>query len=54
MHDQYPPEIVEQRRKLVPILIKANKDNKTAYIRYNKLIIDGREYTDGVYGKVPQ
>ena len=54
MHDQYPPEIVEQRRKLVPILIKAKKDNKTAYIRYNKLIIDGREYTDGVYGKVPQ
>ena len=54
MHDQYPPEIVTQRRNLVPILVKAKKDNKLAYIRYNKLIIDGREYTNGVYGKVPQ
>ena len=52
MHDQYPTEILEQRKKLLPILKKAKSDNKDAYIKYNKLIIDGKIYTEGSYGKV--
>ena len=52
MHDQYPTEILEQRKRLLPILKKAKSDNKDAYIKYNKLIIDGKIYTEGPYGKV--
>jgi len=53
MHDQYPPEVVSLRRKLVPIMKKARDDGKDAYIKYNKLIVDGKEYTSGKYGTVP-
>ena len=35
IHEQYPPEIVEQRTNLVQILKKANNVNKDAYIKYN-------------------
>ena len=51
MHDQYP--VVAYRKKLVPILKHAKDDGKEAYIKYNKLIVDGAVYTDGDYGKVP-
>lgn len=54
MHDQYPPEVVAYRKKLVPFLKLAKDDGKDAYIKYNKLIVDGRIYTDGAYGKVPE
>ena len=54
MHDQYPPEIVALRRKLVPIMKKAKDDNKTAYIKYNKLYVDGEVYVSGPYGDTPQ
>ena len=53
MHDQYPANVVAYRKKLVPILKKAKDDGKDAYIKYNKLIVDGEVYTDGAYGKVP-
>ena len=52
MHDQYPPEVIAQRKKLLPILKAAKQDNKDAYIKYNKLIVDGREYTGGKYGNI--
>ena len=52
IHDQYPPEIVEQRKNLLPILKKAKTDKKDAYIKYNKLFVGGNLYTDGPYGKV--
>lgn len=54
MHDQYPAQIVAYRKKLVPILKRAKDDGKEAYIKYNKLIIDGAVYMDGVYGPVPK
>ncbi|MEW8547528.1 MAG: hypothetical protein AB2693_28815, partial [Candidatus Thiodiazotropha sp.] len=54
MHDQYPPEVVAYRKKLVPFLKLAKDDGKDAYIKYNKLIVNGRVYTDGPYGKVPE
>ncbi|WAR16438.1 hypothetical protein MAR_031032 [Mya arenaria] len=52
MHDQYPPEIVSQRRKLIPVMVAARKDGKDSYIKYNKLYVDGKAYSNGKYGKV--
>lgn len=52
MHDQYPSDVVAQRKRLIPIMKKARDDKKEAYIKYNKLIIDGKIYTDGKYGSV--
>ena len=53
MHDQYPANVVTYRKKLVPILKRAKDDGKEAFIKYNKLIVNGEVYTDGEYGKVP-
>ena len=53
MHDQYPANVVAYRKKLVPILKRAKDDGKEAFIKYNKLIVNGEVYTDGEYGKVP-
>jgi hypothetical protein len=33
-------------------MLKAMKDQQDAYIKYNKLIVNGKIYTDGKYGKV--
>ena len=52
-HDQYPREVVQYRKKLLPLVKKAKDDNKDVYIRYNKLIVAGREYTGGKYGPLP-
>ncbi|CAG2190717.1 unnamed protein product [Mytilus edulis] len=38
---QYPREIVERRKKLVPIMLKERKQNKTAYIVGDKLYVNG-------------
>lgn len=38
---QYPREIVERRRKLVPIMLKERKKKKTAYIVGDKLYVNG-------------
>ena len=53
MHDQYPPEIVAYRKKLIPFMKLAKDDGKDAYIKYNRLIVNGEVYKDGVYGKIP-
>ena len=53
MHDQYHREVVQYRKKLLPLVKKAKDDNKDVYIRYNKLIVAGREYTGGKYGPLP-
>jgi hypothetical protein len=42
VNEQFPPEIVEQRKKLLPTMKKARSDGKKAYISYNKLYIDGK------------
>ena len=52
MHDQFPPEFVAQRKRLIPIMKKARADHKEAYIKYNKLFVDGSIYTTGPYGTV--
>lgn len=48
---QYPKEIVDRRKKLVPIMARAKRDDKTAFMRYDKLIIDGEEYKPPVNKK---
>ena len=41
---QYPQAIVEQRRRLVPVMNDARRRGKKACISYNKLYIDGALY----------
>ena len=43
--EQFPPEILDIRRKLVPIMKKAKEDGHDAYININKLYIDNHLYT---------
>ncbi len=43
--DQFPKEIQERRRKLVPYLIQARKDGKQASLSYDTLYIDRVKYT---------
>ncbi len=42
--EQYPREVMETRQKLIPIMKKVREENKEAYLRVDKLFIDGREY----------
>ena len=41
MHDQYPPEVIVQRKKLIPIMLKARQDGNESYIKYNKMYVEG-------------
>ncbi|XP_060604090.1 uncharacterized protein LOC132756963 [Ruditapes philippinarum] len=41
LHEQFPPEIVARRRKLLPKLKAAIKDKKKAWFVYDTLYIDG-------------
>lgn len=43
--DQYPKPIQERRKKLIPHLIKAKESGKTAYLSYDKLFVNGTQYT---------
>lgn len=43
--DQYPPEIRERRQKLIPYLVQARKEKKTAVLSYDTLYINNRPYT---------
>lgn len=42
--EQFPPEIMETRRQLIPELKKARKEGKEAYIKIDKLYINKRLY----------
>ena len=49
--DQYPKAIQDRRKLLIPELIKAKQEGKTAVLNYDKLFIDGRRYIpDGTSG----
>ena len=41
---QFPKEIQDRRRRLVPIMKKAKEEGKQAYISVDKLYIDGIQY----------
>ena len=42
IHEQFPPEIVTKRKRLIPKLRQAKKDGKSAWISYDTLNIDGQ------------
>lgn len=43
--DQFPGAIQDRLKLLIPTLIKACEDSKTASWSYDKLIINGKSYT---------
>ena len=46
IHEQFPPEIVKKRRRLVPKLKAAQNEGHTAWISYDTLYIDGKAQRD--------
>ncbi|XP_052222380.1 uncharacterized protein LOC127838566 [Dreissena polymorpha] len=42
IHEQFPPEVLEKRRKLVPHMKDARKEGKRAWIAYDTLYVDGK------------
>lgn len=42
--EQFPKEVVDQRRKLIPIMLQARKDWNEAFLKVDKLYIDNRLY----------
>ncbi|XP_052212527.1 uncharacterized protein LOC127831589 [Dreissena polymorpha] len=48
LHEQFPKEISDKRRKLVPEMKKARKSGSKAWISYDTLFIDGVPYTKAV------
>lgn len=42
--DQFPPEVLQRRKDLIPVMIQARKDGKRATLVRDKLFINGREY----------
>ena len=47
---QFPREVMEERKRLIPIMIKARQDKKDAYIVVDKLFINGHQYKGSEYG----
>lgn len=41
---QYPKEIFDRREKNAPVMARAKREDKTAFMRYDILIINGEEY----------
>ena len=37
----YPPEVLEKRKKLIPVMLKERQENKKAYIVGDKLFVNG-------------
>jgi DNA repair exonuclease SbcCD ATPase subunit len=42
VHEQFPPDVMAKRRRLVPLMKKAKEDGKTAWISYDTLYINGK------------
>jgi hypothetical protein len=36
-----PPEVLEKRKKLIPVMLKERQENKKAYIVGDKLFVNG-------------
>ncbi|XP_052820388.1 uncharacterized protein LOC128246236 [Mya arenaria] len=47
---QYPPEVMEARKLLVPIMLDARRQGKEAYISGSRLFINGQLYRDAGTG----
>lgn len=46
LNDQFPKEIQERRRKLIPIMKQHRKEGKRANLNVDKLYINGQLYRD--------
>ncbi|XP_052766903.1 uncharacterized protein LOC128207802 [Mya arenaria] len=43
MYEQFPPEVLDKRRRLVPMMKDARKEGKRAWIAYDTLYVDGEQ-----------
>lgn len=46
MYEQFPPEVIAKRKKLIPKLKEAREQKKNAWIAYDTLYVDGRPVRD--------
>ena len=52
--EQYPKEISERRKQLYPIYKQARRNNRRAFLKVDRLFIDGEEiFPDTVYPRAP-
>ena len=49
--EQFPKEISQKRKALVPKLLKARREGKEAWISYDKLYVDGRLMKETLSGE---
>ena len=47
VHEQFPPEIVEKRRRLVPKMKEAIRNGQRSWISYDTLYINGKPVKSG-------
>lgn len=46
VNEQFPKEVVEKRRRLLPKMKAARQEGKTAWIAYDTLYVNGRAVRD--------
>ena len=46
MNEQFPKEVVDKRRRLLPKLKEARQQGKSAWLSYDTLYVDGRAVRD--------
>jgi hypothetical protein len=46
VNEQFPKEVIDKRRKLVPKMKDARREGKTAWIAYDTLYINGKPVKD--------
>ena len=51
--EDFPPRVTKQRTALYPLLKKSISENKWAFYRYDKLVVDGVTYSYDFEAKCP-
>ena len=46
MNEQFPREVADKRRRLVPKMKEARQQGKSAWLSYDTLYVDGRVVRD--------
>lgn len=44
--EDFPPEVLETRKNLLPLINQLRSENKHAYIKYDKLMVNGKVYSN--------
>lgn len=44
--EDFPPQVIETRKQLTPLMLEFRKNGKHAIIKYNKLVVDGMEVSE--------